>query len=294
MKKLLLTTLLFATPINAADKIISSTGNLILKSGASGTVQVQGELRADKVTVTSGSAPGSVPIGGMVAVMPTMQATDTWQPPATGAIKDGFMRADGHTITAQNVTDGSLLRVGTVLPNMVQKYPRGNTTSGTTGGANTQASSVTFASQSINTTGGSASFNKNVMNSDANAPIVGWSGYDPNRVDGGGDPNPGNIVTPNITSGINIGSKILPSGTGYSQTDPLQTTYSVFGSGVYTEGTTITSAYALVSPLQTWNSSTVSTSFSNPSFNQSSLTPTNTAVNNEPAYTEVVWVIRVK
>ena len=72
--------------------------------------------------------PGSVPIGGMVAVMPTIGAA-TWQPPATGAIKDGFMRADGHQITAANVSAGSIIPEGVYLPNMVSMIARGGTAS---------------------------------------------------------------------------------------------------------------------------------------------------------------------
>jgi len=72
--------------------------------------------------------PGSVPIGGMVAVMPTIDAA-TWQPPATGAIKDGFMRADGHQITAANVSAGSVIPEGVYLPNMVSMVARGGTAS---------------------------------------------------------------------------------------------------------------------------------------------------------------------
>jgi hypothetical protein len=71
-----------------------------------------------------------VPVGGMVAVMPSTHA-NAWQPPASGAIKDGFMRADGATISAQNVTDGSVFPQGTVLPNMVGSFPKGATTTGT-------------------------------------------------------------------------------------------------------------------------------------------------------------------
>ena len=77
---------------------------------------------------TNRGAPGQVPLGGMIAVMPTMHA-NAWQPPATGAIKDGFMRADGATVSAQNVTDGSQFPAGTQLPNMVSAFPRGATTS---------------------------------------------------------------------------------------------------------------------------------------------------------------------
>ncbi len=79
----------------------------------------------------STAAPGYVPIGGMVAVMPTIAtgAGEAWQPPATGVIKDGFMRADGHQITAGNVTAGSKIPLNTYLPDMVAMMPRGATAS---------------------------------------------------------------------------------------------------------------------------------------------------------------------
>ena len=74
--------------------------------------------------------PGSVPLGCMIVAMPNIDAVNSWQPPLSGAIKDGFMRADGTIINAGHISQGCLLAVGTVLPNMIQKYPRGNTTSG--------------------------------------------------------------------------------------------------------------------------------------------------------------------
>lgn len=82
-----------------------------------------------KVNIPTGiTGPGSVPIGGMVAIMPTTHA-NAWQPPASGAIKDGFMRADGSTVpTCADCT----IPAGTVLPNMVGNFAKGTaTTSGT-------------------------------------------------------------------------------------------------------------------------------------------------------------------
>jgi len=133
-------------------------------SGAS-TVSTGSQTFTGAKTFTDGvQGAGTVPIGGMVVVMPNVSG-NAWQPPVAGAIKDGFMRADGTTITATHVSQGCVFAAGTVLPNMVQKYPRGSTTSGSTGGANIQASNVTFGSQTVNTGGGSATFDKNVMNS---------------------------------------------------------------------------------------------------------------------------------
>ena len=76
--------------------------------------------------------PGGVPIGGMVSVMP--HVTGSWQPPASGVVKDGFMLADGST-----VADASSPLNGQVLPNMTGGvYPRGDSTSSnTSAGSNT-------------------------------------------------------------------------------------------------------------------------------------------------------------
>jgi hypothetical protein len=58
--------------------------------------------------------PGAVPLGGMIAVVPNLDTASAWQPPASGVIKDGFMRADGATVPSGQ---GSPLQ-GRVLPNM--------------------------------------------------------------------------------------------------------------------------------------------------------------------------------
>ena len=80
----------------------------------------------------------SVPIGGLIPVLPNLDA-NAWQVPASGAIKDGFMLADGTAITAANVAAGCKLAAGTVLPDMNNKYIKGSGTSGSTGGSNTVA-----------------------------------------------------------------------------------------------------------------------------------------------------------
>lgn len=106
---------------------------------------------------------GAVPIGGMVSVMPSTDAS-AWQPPSSGVIKDGFMRADGVTIAASHRNAGCKLAVGTVLPNMVDRYPKGSATGGSTGGSNTMAGhyhsggSGSTAATSLGITGGTASW----------------------------------------------------------------------------------------------------------------------------------------
>ena len=64
-----------------------------------------------------------IPIGGMFATFPHM--TGSFQPPASGQVKDGFMRADGAT-----VTDIKSPMYGHVLPNMTgNTYLRGDAAS---------------------------------------------------------------------------------------------------------------------------------------------------------------------
>ena len=94
------------------------------------------------------SGPGSVPIGGMVAVMPTTHA-NAWQPPEDcTTVKDGFVRAGYNNLACSvpvSCTD-CVIPGGTTLPLMNNaSYPRGGDTSGGTGGANTESSNVTVA-----------------------------------------------------------------------------------------------------------------------------------------------------
>jgi hypothetical protein len=110
-------------------------------SGTTVTIPAGNVLKVDSVQgATAGvTPPGMVPIGGIVAVMPN--TAGAWQPPASGQCKDGFTRADGAAFSTHPTCAGVVI---TASPYMVGgKYLRGNTTSGTTGGANTEASNVT-------------------------------------------------------------------------------------------------------------------------------------------------------
>lgn len=111
------------------------------------------KVKVESFSSDSASSPGFVPIGGMVTVMPNIDAVNAWQPPASGVIKDGFMMADGTAITSGHVTSGCKLAVGTILPNMTQKYPRGNTTSGTTGGNNLYTPAGTNSTSNVPASG---------------------------------------------------------------------------------------------------------------------------------------------
>ena len=188
----------FATIAFAADKYITSSGDVVIKTATSkkvnlqdtlyttqaglvgigkipttkldvnGAISVAGDitvatgntLKVDTITNTAGTGtpPGIVPIGGMIAVVPALDTANSWQPPATGVCKDGFMRADGATVPGTGACVGSPL-VGRTLPNMgltagsVNRYPRGSAATSwatgtyTTGGANT----VTIGSANLPT-----------------------------------------------------------------------------------------------------------------------------------------------
>jgi len=136
-----------ATLVYAADSLQTS-GVLILSPGPNRGVTIAKPVRVSSLTDLAGTGKpaGILPLGGLIPIMPNTNA-GAWQPPATGVIKDGFMRANGHVITAQNVTDGSLIPAGTALPDMVTKHIKGGAISSSGGGSNT----VTLATNQIPT-----------------------------------------------------------------------------------------------------------------------------------------------
>jgi hypothetical protein len=233
-------------------------------------------VNATTVNATTISAPGFVPLGGMIAVTPAIDTVNSWQPPATGVIKDGFMRADGNTVPSGQ---GSPLQ-GKVLPNMqtANRYPRGSTatswTTGTytTGGANSQASNVTvsFGSSSIATSGSHSHTHSADGDLRARFHLTTGDGY--NAIYAINGTEQFSSVYARYCS--NIASKYSPTCSDQviseSSTPP----------NVDVSGTTSDA-----------NSTGISTTF-----NQNALSPSvaNNTVNNEPAYLEVIWVIRVK
>ena len=311
MKKLILFLALFATQGFAVDRIISApSGNLVLNAKSGSKIVIEKEIES-KI-----QSPGFVPIGGMVAVMPNIQGTDAWQPPATGVIKDGFMRADGHTITAQNVADGSKLRAGTVLPNMTGgKYPRGNTTSGTTGGANT----VTLAANQIPQLSGTFTSG----NQSADHTHTGTTGG--HSADHSHSGTTGTVSSDHVHGGSTSGVSVNHvHSIGYrtisSAKPPYDDGYTFKGidhtagnTGVYsTSGFSADHSHSFttggISANHNHGFSTGGVSANHThSFTSNGVSANHThstgvtlgyaspsAVNNEPAYVETVWVIRVK
>lgn len=262
--------------------------------------------------------PGTVPVGCMITAMPNIDAVNAWQPPATGVIKDGFMRADGTIITASHISQGCKLALNTVLPNMIQKYPRGNTTSGSTGGANT----VTLTSDNLPIhTHGSGTLVNAPEASHTHSWGGGWSNdnatyYTAPYGDGSQNTYSDGIAginawgagsyaargtgndSPDHTHNIYMGDKDDLNCTHANGQNPLADGPGSFWTGITTDGANARHTHDYYLPshrhwIQARTSGTgashnhaISGSTSNGGF-------ANTAVNNEPAYVEVVWVIRV-
>lgn len=226
-------------------------------------------LKVDTVTNTAGTStpPGMVPLGGMVAVMPNLDTGNAWQPPAHNVIKDGFMRADGGTVPSGQ---GSPLQ-GRVLPNMgltsggVNAYPRGSAATSwstgtyTTGGANTQNSNVAVSQQPT-------------YHIPAHYHGKGNLGIS--------DPGHAHTVAQTYNDGLSNLFWI-----GGAQHTSNQTPFAITSNEL--TGISISGSYVGAGIYSGDDSSL-------PAVQDASVAISNTAVNNEPSYVEVVWVIRVK
>lgn len=256
------------------DQISGASGNTV-------TFPAGQTLKVDTIQATTAGAqpPGMVPIGGMVAVMPAVDATNAWQPPAgtpTCAIKDGFMRADGCVVPSGQ---GSPLQ-GKTLPDMApsagnERYLRASratswtTGAFTTGGANTQASNVGVFNHSSHTHGMA------------------------HKHEIGAIESPGYIQFSSAGSATSVKpASIYSSGTYLMIYDAVM---SDLASGTAKRSVdwtpTTTATFYSFAPMDNSNVLKASTDSESAALSHS---VTNNAVNNEPAYVEVVWVIRVK
>ena len=269
-KFLLLLALVAGSAFGADQKISAPSGNLILDAKAGSVVKVNKTLQVDVIKNLAGTsgAPGMVPIGGMVAVMPTTHA-NAWQPPATGVIKDGFMRADGAVVPA---CADCVIPAGTVTPSMINRYPRGNTTSGSNG---TGANTVTLGAANIpQMSGAFASGNESAGHTHG-----GSTGTESANHTHSGTTDQGSPTLYNNTGGSTGAAGVAnPAVNPYSG---LQHNHS-FTTGTQSANHTHSFTTGGISANHT-HTTTVTLGTASP-----------TAVNNEPAYTEVVWVIRVK
>lgn len=284
-------------------------------------------------TMSGVSLVGSVPIGGMVAVTPNTHA-NAWQPPADcSTIKDGFMRtstAAGVACTVPACSD-CIIPAGTTLPNMYQKYARGGGTSGSTGGANTQASNVAVGNHTALALSNHTALSLNnhtALSLNAHAitqPAFNIPGhyhgmstgstlsastsnsphYHNLKVTGSGD----NYTMWHRIGNYNSASSDSVTETGFSatQTDGSHS-HVISGSlGLVTGGSNGDSAFSATrtTDVALTNNHSFSQNIDAHSFSQNITahsfsqnidghSVTNNVVNNEPSYIEVVWVIRVK
>jgi hypothetical protein len=253
MKKIFLLLAFFSSLAFGADHLLyAPSGNLILDAKVGSVVKVNKTLRVDNITNLAGTsgAPGMVPIGGMVAVMPNTHA-NAWQPPTTGVIKDGFMRADGAVVPT---CADCVIPAGTATPNMVTRFTKGSTTSGATAGSATKnlpahyhGFSLTAAGQSLGSTTSYVKSAPNLgswyINLSAGSTSGGTTGTYGNTSGAVGNDSPPNVLS------VDLSHSHSPS--------------SVSGTVGNTGGCDGNSSSSC-------------------------------SINVEPAYMEVVWIIRVK
>lgn len=125
----LFTTSAFAAPGDRQIRNPNQDGDLSIcvNKGGTETCPITIDGATGTTTISEVSSPGVVPVGGMIVVMPTLDAA-AYQPPATGIVDSfGFMRADGAQVPG-SCTD-CVLPIGTYTPNMVSMVVRGATTS---------------------------------------------------------------------------------------------------------------------------------------------------------------------
>lgn len=240
--------------------------------------------------VGSAAVVGQVPLGGLVAVMPNIDAINAWQPPATGVIKDGFMRADGTIINAGHVSLGCLLAVGTVLPSMTAKYLKGNTTSGATNGSNIVTASFagTSSSYSVSVPAHYHGIGTGSLSA-AGQSHTGSSGGD--GAHGHGMVAGAHILAQEISGDdphlVSLGNYARWGG---SWSDAPAHSHTI----THTHGpSAVTGTVGLVAG-QDGNAPITATGSNTPAGSVTISPSSGTAGNNEPAYIETVWVIRVK
>jgi hypothetical protein len=258
-----------------------------------------------------------VPIGGMVAVMAS--TANAWAPPTSGQCKDGFARADGVAFSGHATCTGAVITA--TPPNMTAKYPRGNTTSGTTGGSNT--TTLTTTQLPAHTHGGTA---LGVSGSPALTGAVTLTGSVGNgtlgltnaTVSGTGHTHGSGAMTAAITfSGTSVwmeevtSSRTWPTsgygytfqGTGTGFSGPSGVTANARGTGASVLGSTAgPSSNVTVGLTGSVSNGTLAASNGTLATGVGTLdvsgstdsSGTGSSYNSEPAYVEVVWVMRVK
>jgi len=271
MKKIFLLCFLISSLSFGADHLMyAPSGNLVLDAKVGSVVKVNKTLRVDNITNLAGTsgAPGMVPIGGLVAVMPNTHA-NAWQPPATGAIKDGFMRADGAVVPA---CADCVIPAGTTTPNMVTRFLKGSTTSGTTGGSATKNLPAHYHAMGAGSTL-SVDINHDHPNQ-ATVNSVSTDGYHTHGVSHDAAALAGSLV---VGAGTQVGARLASISIDYAGSHFHTVTGSVDLPN-YTASKTPTGLIGLGSGSGGCDGNSGSSC----------------SINVEPAYMETVWIIRVK
>ena len=259
-----------STPLTAAKGVISDTGFV---------------------------GPGSVPIGGMVAVMPNTHA-NAWQPPAScTTVKDGFVRAgySGSPCTVPIGCTDCIIPGGTALPNMntadlgigrtTGAYMKGADTSGGTGGANSQATNVIV--------GPHADVQVPPHNHNTFALNAAGQGGGGTTTTGDGDHSHSPVVGVYVGAGSYVNGGLALNANPVSN-DANAIWQASFGAHSAHGHTVPDHTHALSAVSGTVGNQTGSNGDYTMSVSVSAHSVSNNPVNNEPAYVQVVWVIRVK
>lgn len=236
--------------------------------------------------LTWGAMSGAaVPVGGIIAFSGGY---------FTDASNGGFTNVLGNSVAAINsalngsgwyVCDGSALNLpgspifngaGRYLPNLSNsRFLMGSTSAGTTGGSTTNTAQ--FSSGTIATSGGAATFNKNVFNNDQVAHSHSYGSYAARfSIDSGS----GRQWVRRYTSTSLASEYANDTGNTYSANTDSKS------QGLELSGTSATSE-------ATWSSATVTTTFTQPSFNATLLNTRFIAQENRPLYLSVVYIKRV-
>lgn len=226
------------------------------------------ESDAKTLNVPKIVGPGSIPIGGMVAIMNHIDGVNAWQPPASGVIKNGFMRADGTTITQAHRNNGCKFSVSTVLPNMTNRIIKGGSTSNSTGGSDYvkghyhSNSAGSNAATSLNFVGGTTSWNGQAS----------YAGYRHTHT----------------TGGYGGGTWHISNGMKYTDGGPV--CWSAGPQTSWESGTTSSPTISSTAAYLT-GSNAISGNLGNTSGCDGS---SDTSCSGDPAYVTTVWVIRVR
>lgn len=125
-----------STGNTAVGGTLGVTGTSTLADvNATGTTTVTGTANVVGTLNVTGNGRGIVPLGAIIAM--TTGLTGAMSVPASGAVSNGWMRADGSAIPGGNTVSGN-------TPNLSNSvYLRGSTTYGGTGGNNTTTLTTT-------------------------------------------------------------------------------------------------------------------------------------------------------